>query len=61
MATHQKIQWRFTKALLRADRIFATTRVRLPVPDLDPVEQRIVSDLAAYARKLNADVTTSPV
>jgi dihydrodipicolinate synthase/N-acetylneuraminate lyase len=56
MATHQKIQWRFTKALLQAAGVFATTRIRLPVPELDPVEQRLVAELAAYARDLGAQV-----
>jgi dihydrodipicolinate synthase/N-acetylneuraminate lyase len=56
MATHQKIQWRFTKALLHATGIFATTRVRLPVPELDPVEQRLIADLATYAKQLSAHV-----
>jgi 4-hydroxy-tetrahydrodipicolinate synthase len=52
MATHQKIQWRFTKALLQANGVFATTRVRRDVPPLDAVEQRLVADLAVYARDL---------
>lgn len=59
MATHQKIQWRFTKALLQAEGIFETTRVRLPVPVLDPVETRLVAELGAYARDLNAEVVRS--
>lgn len=58
MATHQRIQWRFTKALLQAEGIFSTTRVRLPVPELDPVEERLVADLAAYARDLAAEFST---
>lgn len=52
MATHQKIQWRFTKALLQAQGVFSTTRVRLPVPELDPVEKKLVVELAAYANAL---------
>jgi len=39
MATHQKIQWRFTKALLRAEGTFATTRIRVPAPELDFAER----------------------
>jgi dihydrodipicolinate synthase/N-acetylneuraminate lyase len=61
MATHQKIQWRFTKALLHAEGIFATTRVRLPVPELDPVEQKLVTDLATYAKQLCAEVAATPI
>lgn len=61
MATHPKIQWRFTKALLQAEGIFATTQVRLPVPALDPVEVRLVAELAAYARDLSAEVAATPV
>ena len=59
MATHQRIQWRFTKALLHAEGIFSTTRIRLPVPPLDPVEARLVADLALYARELNAEMAAS--
>jgi dihydrodipicolinate synthase/N-acetylneuraminate lyase len=61
MATHQKIQWRFTKALLHAEGIFATTRVRLPVPELDPVEQKLVTDLATYAKQLCVEVAATPI
>lgn len=56
MATHQKIQWRFTKAVLHAEGVFATTRVRKDVPPLDPVEERLIADLARYARDLCAEV-----
>lgn len=57
MATHQKIQWRFTKALLQATGIFATTRVRKDMPELDPVEQRLVAELAQYAKALCTEFT----
>jgi 4-hydroxy-tetrahydrodipicolinate synthase len=60
MATHQTIQWRFTKALLKADGVFATTRIRTPAPELDTVEQRLVDDLADYARGLSAEVAALP-
>jgi len=59
MATHQKIQWRFTKALLQAEGAFATTRVRRDVPPLDAVEERLVAELAAYARDLAAEPAVS--
>ena len=58
MATHQKIQWRFTKALLHATGIFATTRVRKDVPGLDPAEDRLVAELAQYAKALCAETPT---
>ncbi|HEY5551015.1 MAG TPA: hypothetical protein VIK52_03950, partial [Opitutaceae bacterium] len=61
MATHQKIQWRFTKALLHATGIFATTRVRKAVPELDPAEQRLVADLAIYAKQLCAENSAIPI
>jgi dihydrodipicolinate synthase/N-acetylneuraminate lyase len=54
MATHQNIQWRFTKAMLQAEGIFTTTRVRKHVPELDPIEQQLVADLAAYGKQLCA-------
>ncbi|MBL9214514.1 MAG: dihydrodipicolinate synthase family protein [Opitutaceae bacterium] len=56
MATHQKIQWHFTKALLHAEGIFATTRVRLPIPALDPYEQRLIGELSDYALALSRRV-----
>ncbi len=56
MATHQKIQWRFTKALLHAAGIFSTTHVRKDVPALDPVEARLVAELAAHASDLSVEV-----
>ncbi len=56
MATHQSIQWRFTKALLKADGVFATTRIRIPAPELDPTETRRVEELAEYARRLSAEI-----
>lgn len=56
MATHQKIQWRFTKALLQADGIFAHTHVRIDAPELDPVETRLVEELARYATALERDM-----
>lgn len=56
MATHQKIQWRFTKALLHAERIFATTRVRKALPELDPSEARLVAELSEYSRSLCAEI-----
>lgn len=60
MATHQAIQWRFTKALLKADGVFATTRVRTPAPDLDTAEERLVEELAEYASVLSTEVTALP-
>lgn len=59
MATHQKIQWRFTKALLHAAGLFATTQVRKTVPPLDSVEQRLVSELAAHACALSTEVASA--
>ena len=56
MATHQSIQWRFTKALLQAEGMFATTHVRTPAPELDATEARLVSELAEYARNLSASI-----
>jgi 4-hydroxy-tetrahydrodipicolinate synthase len=60
MATHQRIQWRFTKALLQAEKLFTTTRVRRPVPELDAIETRLVSELAEYARSLGDEVRAKP-
>ena len=59
MATHQKIQWRFTKALLQAEGVFSTTRIRTPAPEPDAVEQQLISELARYARDLAAEVAVS--
>ena len=56
MATHQRIQWRFTKALLQAAGLFATTRVRIAAPELDPTEQRLIDELARYAIELSASL-----
>jgi 4-hydroxy-tetrahydrodipicolinate synthase len=60
MATHQKIQWRFTKALLHSAGLFATTRVRTAAPELDPVEQRLVAELSRYAVELSAAIQALP-
>lgn len=60
MATHQKIQWRFTKALLHAAGIFATTRVRTAAPELDATEQRLIAELARYAVALSAELRALP-
>ena len=60
MATHQKIQWRFTKALLKADGVFTTTNIRIPAPELDATELRLVTELATYARDLSAEVAALP-
>jgi dihydrodipicolinate synthase/N-acetylneuraminate lyase len=49
MATHQKIQWRFTKSVLHAEGIFATTRVRTAAPALDAFEERLIAELARDA------------
>jgi 2-keto-3-deoxy-L-arabinonate dehydratase len=49
MATHQKIQWRFTKSVLHAEGIFATTRVRTAAPPLDAFEERLIAELARDA------------
>ena len=59
MATHQKIQWRFTKALLQAAGIFETTRVRTAAPELDAVERRLIKELCAYSVALSAAVRSS--
>jgi len=60
MATHQKIQWRFTKALLHAGGIFSTTRVRLPAPALDPVETNHIGELIHYVQGLSAEIAPTP-
>lgn len=54
MSTHAKIQWRLTKALLHAEGIFSTTRVRIAAPPLDPVEEQRIADLVAHAAELRA-------
>lgn len=61
MATHQRIQWRFTKALLQADGTFATAHVRKAVPELDPTESRLVAELAHHARELSAEIAATPL
>jgi 4-hydroxy-tetrahydrodipicolinate synthase len=53
MATHQRIQWHFTKALLHAEELFSTRRVRIAAPPLDAVEERLVAELAHHAKELN--------
>jgi dihydrodipicolinate synthase/N-acetylneuraminate lyase len=52
MATHQKIQWRFTKAILHAEGLFATTRIRTKAPELDAVEARLIQELCDHALEL---------
>ncbi|MEZ5275087.1 MAG: dihydrodipicolinate synthase family protein [Opitutaceae bacterium] len=59
MATHQNIQWRFTKALLQTDGVFSTTRIRTSAPESDAIEQQLIGELARYARDLAAEVTAS--
>lgn len=56
MATHQKIQWRFTKALLHAEKLFTTTRVRIATPPLDAAEERLVAELAQHAKELSHSI-----
>ena len=53
MATHQKIQWRFTKAILQAEGLFATTRIRTAAPPLDAFEERLIAELARHAVELS--------
>ncbi len=60
MATHQKIQWRFTKALLHAAGIFTTTRIRTAAPELDPVEHRLIDELCRHAVELSETVRSLP-
>jgi 4-hydroxy-tetrahydrodipicolinate synthase len=60
MATHQKIQWRFTKALLHAAGIFATTRVRTAAPELDAVERQLIAELSQYAVELSTSIRALP-
>lgn len=60
MATHPRIQWRFTKALLHAEGIFATTRIRVAAPPLDPCEQRLIAELADHAAELRT-LAAAPV
>jgi 4-hydroxy-tetrahydrodipicolinate synthase len=57
MTTHQRIQWRFTKAILHAERLFATTRIRTAAPPLDAHEERLVADLVRHAAELNASLS----
>jgi dihydrodipicolinate synthase/N-acetylneuraminate lyase len=57
MATHQKIQWRFTKALLHAEGLFATTHIRIAAPALDGAEERLIAELANYAKELSHTLT----
>jgi 2-keto-3-deoxy-L-arabinonate dehydratase len=52
MATHQKIQWRLTKAILQAEGIFATTRIRTAAPELDEVETRLIRELCDHALEM---------
>ncbi len=52
MATHAKIQWRVTKALLHAEGIFTTTRIRVSAPPLDAAEARMIADLVVHAAQL---------
>lgn len=54
MATHQPIQWRFTKALLHAQGLFATTHVRIAAPPLDAYEEKMIADLVRLALELSA-------
>lgn len=57
MATHQKIQWRFTKAILQAEGIFATTRVRTAAPPLDAFEEQLIAELARDAVELTRSLS----
>ena len=56
MATHQKIQWRFTKAILQAAGLFTTTRIRIAAPPLDAAEERLVAELARHTVELSASL-----
>jgi len=54
MATHGKIHWRLTKALLHAEGIFSTPHVRIAAPPLDACEERMIADLVTHAAELRA-------
>lgn len=56
MATHQNIQWRFTKALLHADGAFAHTHVRIAAPALDAYEQQLINELVEHVRQLRREL-----
>ncbi|HVZ63571.1 MAG TPA: dihydrodipicolinate synthase family protein [Lacunisphaera sp.] len=56
MATHQSIQWHFTKALLHDEGLFTTTRVRKPIPALDAVETALIARLSRHALDLAASL-----
>lgn len=53
VATHQEIQWHVSKAVLKAEGIFETTRLRVEAPEPDAVESRLIKELVEYARELS--------
>ena len=57
MATHPKIQWHLTKAILHAEGIFSTRRIRTNAPPLDETEQRLISELCQHARELAKELS----
>jgi 4-hydroxy-tetrahydrodipicolinate synthase len=59
VATHQKIQWHVSKAVLKAEGIFETTRLRVDAPEPDAFETRLIEELVEYANALTAELAGS--
>ena len=56
VASHQAIQWHISKAVLQADEIFATRRIRAESPEPDAVESRLIDELVEFARELSNSI-----
>jgi len=56
VATHHKIHWRVSKAVLKAEGIFETTRLRVEAPEPDAFESRLIEELAEYAKALSNSI-----
>jgi len=58
--SHQPIRWHLNKAMLQAEGIFTTTRLRRAAPAPDRFEERLIGELAEYALALSAELSDQP-
>lgn len=55
-AAHGDKHWHISKQVLQAEGIFATARTRVLAPPPDPVEARMIAEIAEYAQELSRTI-----
>ena len=53
LATHYEMHWHVSKAVLKAQGVFKTTRFRVDAPEPDAFESRMIAEMAEYAQDLS--------